>query len=639
MQPAVGIDLGTTYSAVAYLDAHGRPVTLINGAGDLLSPSAVSFEDGQVVVGKEAVKASVFEPAQFADCFKRDMGRRHFRRTIGSQAVPPEVLSGFILERLKLDAEARIGTIERAVITVPAFFDETRRRATQEAGRLAGLEVLDIINEPTAAAIAFAYYRRLLPQLSNAPPNEKILVYDLGGGTFDVTVLDIQGDKLLTLATDGDVQLGGKDFDERLVNHVADAFLTAHGVDPRSNPHDAAQLWLQVQDAKHTLSERDKTAIPCAHAGIRMRIDVTRDLFQALTRDLLERTENTTQLVLKQARLDWQDIDRVLLVGGSTRMPMVREMLRRLSGKNPDSSLSPDEAVAHGAAIYAGLLTGAADRQATSTLEIVNVNSHSLGIIGLDRRTNRRQNTIVIPKNTPLPCKVARKFVTARSNQSSVKIAIVEGESEQPEHCIALGECVVRNLPPGLPQDTTVEVEYRYETSGRISVVARVPSVRQSASVEIQHAVGHDLGTLDAWRQKLSDQTVSADETDQSALVDRLDRQLERFGRELLPLTLSEPCRAAQLAAKKAILARDVAKGKFEHAETNRLKAVGPTETMAATSQAARSKAELDQAETASRFALIALARDVFSAKCYPERLELMASEIDQLQRMIGTTL
>ena len=481
-QPPVGIDLGTTYSVVAYLEASGRPATIVNSAGDLLTPSAVFFEEGEVIVGKEAIKGSQISPEAFADCFKRDIGRGSFRRPIRGAQVPPEVLDGFLLARLKEDAQRRLGPVRQVVITVPAFFDETRRQATQDAGRLAGLEVLDIINEPTAAAVAFGYHRRLLePTPRDTGTPERILVYDLGGGTFDVTILEIQGNTFRTLATDGDVQLGGKDFDERLVNSLAERFLAEHGVDPRSVPADALQLWIDAQEAKHALSERKKVTMVSFHAGLRLRQEISRAEFEAMTHDLLERTETTTELVLKQAGLSWPEVNRVLLVGGSTRMPMVIDLLRRLSGQEPDRSLSPDEVVAHGAALYAGLLMEQSGGNSAPRFRLVNVNAHSLGVVGTDAKTQERVNVVLIPKNTPLPCRRVRRFRTALANQRSVRVPIVEGESRLPEHCIALGQCVIRDLPSGLPQGAQIEVEYRYASNGRISVVARVPAVRQSA--------------------------------------------------------------------------------------------------------------------------------------------------------------
>ncbi|MFZ1935203.1 MAG: Hsp70 family protein [Thermoguttaceae bacterium] len=510
-QTPIGIDLGTTYSVVAYLDATGRPTTVLNGTGDLLTPSALFFDDDGVVVGKEAVKNCVFSPDSYVECFKRDMGSEYGRRSIRGVKVPPEILSAFVLERLKQDAERRLGPISQAVITVPAFFDETRRKATQDAGRLVNLEVLDIINEPTAAAVAYGYLHGRFRDGSrdgDAAPM-RILVYDLGGGTFDVTILEMAGTQFRTLATDGDVLLGGKDFDERLVNYVAEQFLAAQGIDPRSDPQDAAQLWFDAQEAKHTLTERTKATVVCIHAGVRMRIEVTRERFEDITRDLVERTETTTSLVVKQAGLTWPQIDRVLLVGGSGRMPMIAQMLRKVTDKEPDCSLSPDEVVAHGAALYAAMLVGDTTVPPEKRCQLVNVNSHSLGVVGTHPRTQEKINAILIPKNTPLPCRAARTFHTARANQRTARVVVVEGESQRPEACIALGECVVRDLPSGLPQSTEIEVEYAYGADGRISVSARVPSVRYSQRVEIQRNAGRDLKNLDAWRAKLCKAAVA----------------------------------------------------------------------------------------------------------------------------------
>jgi molecular chaperone DnaK len=250
------------------------------------------------------------------------------------------------------------------------------------------------------------------------------------------------------------VLLGGKDFDERLVTYIAEQFMSAQGVDPRSDPQDAAQLWIDAQEAKHTLTERSKATVVCIHAGIRMRIEVTRERFEDLTRDLVERTETTTSLVVKQAGLTWPQIDRVLLVGGSGRMPMIGQMLRKVTGKELDCSLSPDEVVAHGAALYAAMLVGDTAVPPERRCQLINVNSHSLGVVGTHPQTQQKINAILIPKNTPLPCRASRTFRTARANQQSVCVVVVEGESQRPEACITLGECLVRDLPPGLPLNT-----------------------------------------------------------------------------------------------------------------------------------------------------------------------------------------
>jgi len=635
--------LGTTYSVVAHIDAAGRPVTVLNGEGELLTPSAVLCDQNEVVVGRQAVRASALEPDAYAECFKRDIGGDVYHRKIRGVDVPPEVLSALILERLKTDAEKRLGPIRQVVVTVPAFFDELRRKATQDAGRLAGLEVLDIINEPTAAALAYGYHQGFFDPAranANAAP-VRVLVYDLGGGTFDVTLLEIAGTQFRALATDGDVRLGGKDFDERLVNHLAEQFLGEHGADPRSEPQDAAQLWLDVQEAKHSLSQRSRTAVIVFHAGMRMKIEVTRDQFQDLTRDLLERTESTTSLVVKEAGLDWTQVDRVLLVGGSSRMPMVTDMLRRVTGKEPDVSLSPDEVVAHGAALYAAMLMNQGGSSPLAGARLMNVNSHSLGIVGLDVKTRRRQNVIVIPKNTPLPCRVSRVFVTAKDDQRSVKVAVVEGESHRPEECIALGECVVRDLPSGLPKGTRVQVEYSYAANGRISVAARMPSVRQSAQVEIERHQERDLGQLAAWRTRLigadagkvsefaADSPV--DLNDPSSVLRRLDALHVRIGQAAVAAELPRALRRSQEAARAAAGELEKAAKTLQQAESARHAVSGRAETIRFSSELARAKAAYEQALTQADFAHLVLGRE-----CLAKRVLLpgVAKEIEEIERL-----
>ena len=650
-QPPVGIDLGTTYSVVAYLDGTGRPATVTNSTGDLLTPSAVAFEEGTVIVGKEAVRSSVFIPDKFTECFKRDMGRPSFRRPVVGQHVPPEVLNAFLLDRLRQDAEKQLGPVRRVVITVPAFFDETRRKATQAAGKLAGLEVLDIINEPTAAALAFGYGRSLMAGPGSAKElNERVLVYDLGGGTFDVTLIEIKGNHFRTLATDGDVQLGGKDFDERLVNHVASQFLAQHGSDPRSDAQDAAQLWLDAQDAKHALSERLKTTMTCVHSGIRMRVEVTRETFEKLTRDLLGRTEFTASLVLKQARLAWSDVDRILLVGGATRMPMVGEMLRRLSGKDPDRSQSADEVVAHGAALYAGMLMADGSSQQKLRFELVNVNSHSLGVIGVITKTRERANAIVIPKNTPLPCRRVRYFRTAKANQASVCVPVVEGESLRPEQCIALGQCIVRDLPPGLPGGTRVEVEFRYATNGRLSVSARIPAVRQSATVEVAPKEHRKLGSLSDWEKRLcsdpipmpaanggqqappasNDPRLNAT-ADRPALLKRLNDLFTWAG----AAAASKPMPSPLSAVQQTILANQeqyqLAESALRKAEQASKSALGVHETSRLMADVLRARTNVEYASTQLRNCYILLGREAV-ARNLP--LPEMAPYLDELRRL-----
>src|SRR5262245_1290463 len=391
-----GIDLGTTFPAIATLDDRGQPVTLPNRDGEMLTPSAVLLdEDGTAVVGQAALDVALEQPERVATLIKRRMGHAAYGRPVAGREFRPETLSALILRKLVQDAERRIGPVRKAVITVPAYFDDTRRKATKDAGRIAGLEVLDILDEPTAAALAYSFQpprdsTGLAPE--QVLPNEQrtVLVYDLGGGTFDVTLVRLSQRRFQTLAIEGDVRLGGKDWDDRVVDHVAGQFKKQHGEDPRSDPQSLAVLSAAAERAKRTLSKLTQTTITCTHAGKVLTVPLARAEFENLTRDLLVRTRLTTQQVLRQAGLSWEQVNRLLLVGGSTHMPMTGQMLHELSGKQPDKSLAVSEVVARGAAIHAGIVAARNDedglmldadvRAALGQVVEINVNSHSLGI-------------------------------------------------------------------------------------------------------------------------------------------------------------------------------------------------------------------------------------------------------------------
>lgn len=498
--PAVGIDLGTTYSVVAYLDDTGRPMTIVNSEGDLITPSAVLFDGETTVVGKEAIKAIASEAEHVAMCAKRDLGERAFHRVIEGHRYPPEAIQAWVLNKIKNDAQRQLGPISRVVITVPAYFDEVRRKATQDAGFMAGLEVMDIINEPTAAAVAFGFQQGFLNAQGGAPKPQKILVYDLGGGTFDVTVMEISGTNFNALATDGDVRLGGQDWDQRIVDFVAEEFIRQHKIDPREDPNAAGRLWRECEDAKRTLSLRSKAAISYDFKGAAVRLEITREKFEEITHDLLDRTRFTTRQTLQAAGLAWENIDRVLLVGGSTRMPMVRAMLKEISGKDPDASVSADEAVAHGAALHAGILV-ARTQGNRMPFKIKNVNSHSLGVVAVDGKTGRPRNAILIPRNTALPVAAKRIFKTQKTNQRSIRVQIVEGESASPEDCSQLGKVDVRDLPTNLPAGTPIDVKFKYAENGRLEITVKVGDTDKEARHEISRENSLTSEQLDTWRQ------------------------------------------------------------------------------------------------------------------------------------------
>lgn len=499
-QQAIGIDLGTTFSVVARLDASGKPETIVNAEGQRTTPSVVLFDGEDVVVGQEALSAIATDTDKVAAYAKREIGHRTYHKSLDQKQFAPEVIEACILAKIRRDATLKIGPFTKAVITVPAYFDEVRRKSTQDAGYMAGIEVVDIINEPTAAAVAFGLEHGLLDSSDEAAKKLRFVVYDLGGGTFDVTVMEIAGRDFQTLATDGDVQLGGYDWDQRLVGLVADEFVTRHGSDPREDPQAAARLWQACEEAKRLLSTRPKTTVTCDHGGSVAQIEITREQFEDATRDLLDRTRFTVTQTLQAAELNWHQIDCVLLAGGSTRMPMVAQMLRELSALEPEQSYDPDEIVAHGAALRAGLLMGDTN-PGFRPFKIRNVNSHSLGVVGTDRLTGRRRNGIIIPRNTPLPVTARRTFETQTTDQKSILVQIVEGESRMADDCTAIGKCTVSNLPPNLPAKSPIEVLFHYQDDGRLMVRVTLPGTDTNLETEFTRELGLSREHLEGWRR------------------------------------------------------------------------------------------------------------------------------------------
>jgi len=489
---------------IAYVNDAGRPESIPNSEGDLLTPSVVLFDGDEVVVGKEAAKASVTELENVADCPKREMGNRVYHKQFGDRRYPPEALQAWILDKLKRDAARAVGKFAQAVITVPAYFDEVRRKATMDSGYIAGLTVQDIINEPTAAAIAYGYQEGWIDQAGEVDAPTTCLVYDLGGGTFDVTVMEIRKNSFRTIATDGDMRLGGHDWDQKLIDHIAQKFISLHGFDPRQDNGALGRLMRDCKAAKETLSVRSKTTIACNHGSNSLQIEMTRDKFQELTIDLLDRTDFTIRETLKAAQMNWSNIDRILLVGGSTRMPAVREMLASLSGKEPDSSLSPDEAVAHGAAIRSAMLSehsNAAFRPA----EIRNVNSHSLGVVAKEVDTGIEQVVRLIPRNTPLPVVARRVFKTHKLDQESILVRIVEGESKGPEDCSAIGRCSIWDLPESIPVGTRIEVRFKYSENGRLNIRVKLGGDdKRSFRYQLERPNSLTQEQLDSWREYIA---------------------------------------------------------------------------------------------------------------------------------------
>jgi molecular chaperone DnaK len=504
MAKLVGIDLGTTFSAIATLDDHGQAITLPNRDGEMLTPSAVLIEDVGAVVGQAARDVALDMPDRVAQLIKRYMGQPKFGYPVSGRDFRPETLSAIILRKLVQDAELRIGKVSKAVITVPAYFDDTRRKATQDAARIAGLDVIDILDEPTAAALAYSSQTGQLAMgnIDAALPDKQqtVLVYDLGGGTFDVTLVRLSRRRFECLGIEGDVRLGGKDWDDRIVDHVAAKFMEQHGSDPRNDPLALAALNSAAERAKRTLSKLNQATINCTHGGKVLTVHLTRADFEGLTRDLLTRTRLTTQQVLRQAKLAWDQVDRVLLVGGSTHMPMTGQMLHEISSKQPDNSQAVSEVVARGAAIHAGIVaarTASEDqssmdpavREAFEQVMEINVNAHSLGI-EIKQKDNTRINDILIPKNTQLPTAANRVYYTVVENQPRVRVKVLQGEAPQADVCISIGECWIEGLPPNLPKRSPVQVRCGVGSNGLIDVMALDMTSGKMARTEIHRSSG-----------------------------------------------------------------------------------------------------------------------------------------------------
>jgi len=499
----VGIDLGTTFSLVGFVDATGRPMSVINAEGDMTTPSVVFFDRSGVVVGKEADKAAEYEPERVARFAKRDMGKVSFHKSIRGEPMPPEVIQALILKKLKEDAELKLGPISKAVVTVPAYFDEPRRKATEDAARLAGIELLDILNEPTAAAISFGVQQGFVSLDGQSSQREVVLVYDLGGGTFDVTLMEIAGKKFNALGTAGDVYLGGVDWTDRIVDHVGEQFMSEHNIDPRTDECALQSLINEAEDAKRALTAREQVNLMFSHEGCRLRTVLTREWFEKATADLVDRTVTTVRKVLREAKVEWKDVTRLLLVGGSSRIPAVQAILEQESGLEVDRSLSPDEAVGHGAAVYAALLAGNAS-DGIRDIAVKNVSSHDLGVLGVEASTGRKRRQLMIPRNSPLPCKSKAAFKTAKDNQPNVVVNVIEGGDASGNNATKIGKCVVTGLPSNLPRKTPVEVTFRYGANGRMRVSAFLPTVQKEAELNIERASGLSEEDAKYWTTRIA---------------------------------------------------------------------------------------------------------------------------------------
>ena len=473
MSKVIGIDLGTTNSCVAVLEG-GEPTVIANAEGSRTTPSVVGFaKNGERLVGETAKRQAITNPDRTISSIKRHMGE-NYKVTIDNKDYTPQDISAMILGKLKADAESYLGEkVTEAVITVPAYFSDAQKQATKDAGKIAGLDVKRIINEPTAASLAYG--------LDKDEASHKILVYDLGGGTFDVSILELGDGVFEVLATNGDTRLGGDDFDEALLAFMADSFAKENGVDLRADKMALQRLKEAAEKAKKELSSAQTTNVNLPfitvneNGPLHMNMDITRAKFEQLTAGLVERTVEPMKKAMADAGVTNADIAKVILVGGSTRIPAVQEVVKKVTGKEPFKGINPDECVAVGAAIQAGVLTGEVNDVLLLDVTPLSLSIETLGGVA----------TKLIERNTTIPTKKSQIFSTAADNQTAVDIHVMQGEREMAAGNITLGRFQLTGIPPaprGVPQ---IEVTFDIDANGIVNVSAKDMGTGKSQQITI----------------------------------------------------------------------------------------------------------------------------------------------------------
>ena len=487
MSKVIGIDLGTTNSVVSVIEG-GEPTVITNPEGSRITPSVVGFtKDGQRLVGQLAKRQAISNPTRTVSSIKRHMGES-YKVNIDDKSYTPQEISAMILQKLKSDAEEYLGeTVTQAVITVPAYFNDAQRQATKDAGTIAGLEVLRIINEPTAAALAYGL---------DKDNDETILVFDLGGGTFDVSILELDEHTFEVKATSGDTHLGGDDFDKKVMEWMIAEFRKTSGIDLTHDKISAQRLVEAAEKAKIELSSMTTTNINLpfitgdATGPKHLDLTLTRAKFDELTRDLVERTMTPTRNAMKDAGLTGKDIDKIILVGGSSRIPAVQNAIREILGKEPSKGVNPDECVSIGAAIQGGVLSGEFGKD--NQILLLDVTPLSLGI-----ETLGGVCTKIIERNTTIPTQKSQVFSTAADNQSSVEIHVLQGEREMAAGNKTLGRFVLSDIPPaprGIPQ---IEVTFDIDRNGIVNVSAKDKGTGREQKITIQSSSGMSKDDID----------------------------------------------------------------------------------------------------------------------------------------------
>lgn len=503
----VGIDLGTTFSAVARIDPNtGKPMVIKNSFGSATTPSVLCFErDGNILFGEDAKNMQSVGDTNAIAFFKRSMGKDMFSVDILGKTYNATDLSAILLQKLKEEAEQQIGEkIDAAVITVPAYFTHKERSATIEAGKRAGLEVIAIINEPTAAAFAYG--------LNEKKEEQTVLIYDLGGGTFDVTLAHINQNEISILGSDGDHELGGKDWDDCIARYLASEFLEKYGADLSDDPEMVASLLVTAENVKKQLTSKDMVSVPITYQDIRGTIDITEETFESISQFLIGTTKDVTERLMDSVEISWNQIDGVILVGGSTRMRMVHNYVYEMSGKPPLGGVNVDEAVALGAAIRANItdkgetvatLGGLFGRVKSNGLSIqgakavTDVTAHSLGMISISSDGEEYINSIIIKKNTKIPASNTRPFnLRTRAKDNELEVYVLQGEYKRPLDNTIINKYVISKIERTSPPNSVIEVTYEYTANGVIEVSAVQKETGNKLPIKIE-PVPEDMSWTD----------------------------------------------------------------------------------------------------------------------------------------------